>query len=67
MAETEKERIARLEERADATERELAECKAQSVTRNEFEPIKTIVYGAAGMILVAVFGGLIALVIIQRS
>ena len=33
------------------------------VTRTEFEPIKKIVYGAVGIILMAVVGGLISLII----
>lgn len=33
------------------------------VTREEFEPIKRLVYGAVGLILVAVVGALIALVV----
>lgn len=36
------------------------------VTKAEFWPVKTIVYGGAGIILVSVFGGLIALVVIKQ-
>lgn len=36
------------------------------VTKQEFWPVKTIVYGGAGIILVSVFGGLIALVLIKQ-
>ena len=36
------------------------------VTEIEFDPIKKIVYGLVGLILVAVFGALIALVVIPR-
>ena len=35
------------------------------VTHEEFEPIKRLVYGVVGLILVAVVGALLALVIIQ--
>jgi len=35
----------------------------QYVTKNEFEPIKKIVYGMIGLILIAVVGALLALVI----
>lgn len=37
--------------------------KTDYVTREEFSPIKSIVYGLVGTILVAVFGALVALVI----
>ena len=33
------------------------------VTRNEFEPVRNIVYGLAGLILVGVVAGLLALVV----
>ena len=33
------------------------------VTKQEFSPIKTLVYGATGIILMAFFGALVALVI----
>ena len=35
------------------------------VTKSEFDPIKNVVYGMIGLILVAVAGALIRLVIIQ--
>lgn len=38
--------------------------QAKMVTQKEFEPVKRIVYGAVGLILVAVIGALIALVVI---
>lgn len=36
---------------------------SQYVTKDEFEPIKRVVYGMVALILTAVVGGLIALVI----
>lgn len=33
------------------------------VTREEFEPIKRIVYGMVAIVLTSVFGGLVALVV----
>jgi hypothetical protein len=33
------------------------------VTKEEFEPIKRVVYGVVGLILIAVMGGLVALVV----
>jgi hypothetical protein len=48
---------------------DVAELKAQLKTdyvhRREFLPVRNIVYGAVALILTAVFGALIALVIIQ--
>jgi hypothetical protein len=35
------------------------------VTKDEFEPIKRIVYGLVGLILVAVVGALLSLVVIK--
>lgn len=35
------------------------------VTKNEFEPVKKIVYGLVGLILVAVVGALVSLVVGQ--
>ena len=35
------------------------------LTRREFEPVKTIVYGLVAIILIAVVGALVALVIIE--
>lgn len=40
-----------------------ATLKADYVTKDEFTPIKSVVYGLVGTILVAVFGALVALVI----
>jgi len=37
--------------------------ESKFVTKSDFKPVKTIVYGATGMILVAVFGALMALVV----
>ena len=39
--------------------------KTDYVHRREFLPVRNIVYGAVGLILTAVFGALIAVVIIQ--
>ena len=41
----------------------LGDMKSKFVTKEEFEPIKRLVYGAVGLILVAVVGALIALVV----
>ncbi len=36
------------------------------VTRDEFWPVRTIVYGGAGIILLGVLGALLALVVVNR-
>lgn len=36
------------------------------VNRDQFEPVKNLVYGATGLILVAVVGAMIALVVVQK-
>lgn len=38
----------------------------QYVSKDEFEPIKRIVYGVVGLILVAVVGALVSLVVTQQ-
>ena len=40
------------------------ELKTKYVTKEEFNPVKKIVYGAVAFILVGVMGGLLALVIV---
>ena len=51
----------------DYIKRDIAEIKAtiraDYVTREEFSPIKNIVYGLVGIILTSVIGALVALVI----
>jgi hypothetical protein len=42
---------------------DIKQLKGEFVTRNEFMPIKQIVYGAVALILVAVIGGLLTLVL----
>jgi thiosulfate reductase cytochrome b subunit len=42
---------------------DIKQLKGEFVTRNEFMPIKQIVYGAVALILVAVIGGLLNLVL----
>ena len=37
------------------------------LTRREFEPVKTIVYGLVSIILIAVAGALIALVVFEQT
>jgi hypothetical protein len=39
--------------------------KSDYVTRDEFSPIKSIVYGLVGIVLTAVVGALVALVVKQ--
>ena len=39
--------------------------KADYVTRDEFSPIKSIVYGLVGIVLTSVIGALVALVVKQ--
>lgn len=56
-----------VEVKLEYIKRDVADIKtrldAQYVTVQEFEPVKKIVYGMVGLILVAVVGAIIALVI----
>ncbi len=61
------EQLARIDERTTALLRSVQHIErsleTQYVTQKEFSPIKSIVYGMVGVILLAVCGGLIALVL----
>ena len=54
------ERMRRFEEMLTRIDRHVEE---NVVTRTEFDPVKRLVFGAAGLILVGVVGALIALVV----
>lgn len=43
------------------------EAKENYIRKEEFDPVKRIVYGLVGLILVAVVGAIIALVVIQPT
>lgn len=60
--------LARLDERTMNIESKLnsaIEDKKSFVTKAEFEPVKRIVYGMVALVLVSVFGALLALVLTQ--
>lgn len=49
--------------RIDNHEKDCQALRGEHITRAEFSPVQRIVYGAAGLILVAVVGALIAQVV----
>lgn len=53
------EKLTHADKRIDAVEAELAE----KVTKEEFGPVKSIVFGLVGLVLTAVVGALITLVV----
>lgn len=55
--------LTRIDERTLALQNSFGELESKIVTQAEFWPVRTIVYAGAGLILTAVFGGLIALVV----
>ena len=59
--------LAVLDERTKAIQQSVKDIQAQLansyVTRQEFEPVKRIVYGMVGVILVTVVGALLVLVL----
>ena len=59
--------LTRIDERTLAMQSAIEELESKLenkyVTQAEFWPVRTIVYSGAGLILIAVFGGLIALVV----
>lgn len=42
------------------------EARETYVTKDTFEPVRNVVYGMIGVVLLAVFGALVALVLRQR-
>lgn len=65
MAQTTMESIANDIEWIKNTLKDMKEGQADYVTKDEFWPVKTIVYGGASIILVAVVGAIVALVVKQ--
>jgi hypothetical protein len=59
--------LARIDERTQQTSRVVDEIKGKLehnyVSQEEFKPVKTIVFGLVGVILMAVVGALVALVL----
>ena len=63
LSEQESALLARIDERTVSILHRLDSIEKIYVTRNEFNPVKSIVYGMVGVILLAVLGALTALVI----
>lgn len=55
--------LARLDERTNFLVQQILEIKNNFVTKNEFNPVRNIVYGFTGLILLSVLGALITLAI----
>jgi hypothetical protein len=64
--ETVETRLARLEERQAWLLAEFAVLRAEVVTSKEFVPVRTVVYGLVGLILMSVGTAFIALVLRNR-
>ena len=64
---TENAMLARIDERTSTLVRDIEEIKealnAKYVTHAEFDPVKKLVYGMVGLVMVAVVGALISLVV----
>ena len=60
---TDRELLARIDERTLQMQKDFEAFKATIVTQDEFKPIKSIVYGVVGLIMLSVFGALIAIVV----
>lgn len=59
------ERTKGIKETVDSFQKKLDEVPENYVSLEAFRPVQRIVYGAVGLILLAVFGALLALVIIK--
>lgn len=57
--------LARLDERLKHVQSDVAEIKATTVTREEFEPTKRVVYGMVSVTLLAVVTALLTLVVMK--
>lgn len=61
--------LARIDERTKTTEEKITHIEekldSNYVTKDEFRPVKQLVYGFVGVVLLAVVGALVALVIIK--
>lgn len=56
-------KLARIDERTAAMSRRLEDLTSEFVPRAEFMPVKSVVYGLVGCILVAVFTAVLTLVL----
>ena len=63
MEDKDLERLIRIDERTIHIDRRLSDIQNNYINRKEFWPVKTLVYGATGIILLTVFGSLLASVI----
>lgn len=57
--------LARMDERLKNVQADVVDIKVACVTRDEFEPIKRVVYGLVGATLITVVGAILALVIVR--
>lgn len=57
--------LARIDERTLQMQKALDDIAKKYVTREEFEPVRKIVYAGAGIILASVFGALVTLVVVH--
>lgn len=58
--------LIRIDERTQLLTQQLTEYRTSTVTRDEFEPVQTLVYGGTGLILIAVVSALIYQVIRKK-
>lgn len=63
--------VAKLDERSEATQRDIAEIKtalfSKFVTLEQFMPVRNIVYGIVSMVLVGVLSALLVLVVVRPA
>lgn len=55
--------LSRIDERLKALHEDVKDIKDNFVRKEEFWPVRTVVYGLVGLVLIGVVGALIALVI----
>lgn len=65
-SEDDKALLIRLDERTAAIAEDIADIRANSVTKTEFAPIKAIVFGAVGLVLIGFMGTLVYLAGLSR-
>ena len=60
---TMQELLVRIDERTQRLENDIKTMKENSVTKEEFWPVKSLVYGGVGVVLVAIVGAFLHLIL----
>lgn len=59
--------LIRLESEVEAMKKTQTEMKLDFVSRKEFDPVRNLVFGAVGLMLISIIGALLALLLHQTK